>query len=211
MASPAEGADFHGAEVHGHDAAAHALRIEDGGEKLPALVLAHLALGLVAANLLVERVEELLASGCSGKRGAVVESSTETAKIQQSFRGAVEGHAHAIEQVDDGGGRFAHGLDWGLVGEEVAAVDGVVKVLPGGVAFAFKVFGGVDAALRADAMRTLDRDDGKQVHRAAGLGNFDDRRKSRQSSANHNDSGACRHGGIDFLSFLSVSASPGSQ
>ena len=160
-----EGADFHGAQVHGDDAAAHAFRIDDGGEELPALVLADLAFGFVAANLLVERVEELLAGGCAGKCGAVVKRAAKTAEIQQSFRGAVEGHAHAIKQVDDGRGRFAHRLHRRLVGEEIAAVNGVVKVLPGSVAFAFQVFGGVDAALCTNAVRTLDRDDGKQVHR----------------------------------------------
>ena len=86
---------------------------------------------------------------------------------------------------------LAHGLDGSLVGEEVAAVDGVVEVLGGGVALALQILGGVDAALRADRVRALDRDDGKQVDGAAGLGDLDDRRESGQSSANHDDSGCC--------------------
>ncbi len=76
------------------------------------------------------------------------------------------------------GRRLAHGLDRRLVGEKVAAVDRVIKVLPCGVAFALEVFGGIDAALRANGMRALDRDDGKQVHVTAGLGNLDGCRQS---------------------------------
>ena len=126
-----EGAGLHGAEVHGADAAAGALGVEDGGEELPAFVLGDFAFGLVAADLLVERVEELLAGGGSGEGGAVVEGAAEAAEVEQAFGGAVEGDAHAVEQVDDGGALLAHVLDGGLVGEEVAAVDGVVEVAPG--------------------------------------------------------------------------------
>ena len=85
------------------DAAAVALVVEDGGEELPALVLGDLALGLVAADLLVERVEQLLAGGGAGEGGAVVERAAEAAEVEQALGGAVEGHAHAVEQVDDGG------------------------------------------------------------------------------------------------------------
>ncbi len=86
---------------------------------------------------------------------------------------------------------LAHGFDGGLVGEEVAAVDGVVEVLVGGVAFALQILGGVDAALGADRVGTLDRDDGKQVDGAAGFGDLDDRGEAGQASANHDDSGCC--------------------
>ncbi len=103
-----EGADFHGAEVHGADAARGSLGVEDGGEELPAFVLGDLALGLVAADLLVERVEELLAGGGSGEGGAVIERPAEAAEVEQAFGGAVEGDAHAVEQVDDGGTLLAH-------------------------------------------------------------------------------------------------------
>ena len=150
-----------------------------------------LAVGLVAADLLVERVEQLLAGGGAGEGGAVVERAAEAAEVEQALGGAVEGHAHAVEQVDDGRGGLAHGLDGGLVGEEVAAVDGVVEVLVGGVALALQILCGVDAALGADRVRTLDRDDGKQVDRAAGLGDLDDRCQSGEASANHDDSGCC--------------------
>ena len=182
-----EGANFHGAQIHGANAAADAIGIEHGGEKFPVLEFADFAFGLVAAHLLVERVEKLLAGGGAGEGGAIEERASEAAEVEQSFGRAVEGHAHAVEQVDDAGGGFAHGLDRRLVGQEVSAVDGVVEMLPGGIAFAFKIFGGVDAALGADGVRALYRHDGEQVNVSAHLGDFDDGGKSRQAAADHYD------------------------
>ena len=169
-----EGAGLHGAEVHGGDAAAGAFAVEDGGEELPAFVLGDFAFGLVAADLLVEGVEELLAGGGSGEGGAMVEGSSEAAEVEEAFGGAVERDAHAVEQVDDGGTLRGHVFDGGLVGEEVAAVDGVVEVLQDVVALALEVLGGVDAALGADGVRALDGDDREEVDGAAGFGDLDD-------------------------------------
>ncbi len=169
-----EGAGLHGAEIHGADAAGGAFGVEDGGEELPAFVFGDLAFGFVAADLFVESVEELLAGGRSGEGGAVVEGASEAAEVEQAFGGAVEGDAHAVEEVDDGGALRGHVFDGGLVGEEVAAVDGVVEVLEDVVAFAFEVLGGVDAALGADGVGALDGDDGEEVDLAAGFGDLDD-------------------------------------
>ena len=127
------------------------------------LELADLAFGFVAAHLLVERVEKLLAGGGAGEGGAVEERAAEAAEVEQSFGRAIERHAHAVEQIDDAGSGFAHGLDRRLVGQEVAAVDGVVEMLPGGIAFALQILCGVDAALGADGVRALYRHDGEQV------------------------------------------------
>ena len=181
-----EGVHLHAAQVHGADAAADALIVDDTREELPRLVLGDLAFGFVAAHLLVERVQQLLAGGGAGKRGAVIERAAEAAEVEQPFGRAVEGNAHAVEQIDDAGRHIAHRLDRRLVGQEVAAVDGVVEVLPGGVAFALQVLGGVDATLRADRVRPLDRNDGEQIDVTAHLGNLDGGRKSCQS-ATHND------------------------
>jgi hypothetical protein len=158
-----ERTQLHGAQVEGGDAAGDALGIDHRGEKLPALVLLHLAFGFVAADLLVERVEQLLPGRCAGKGGAVVERAAEAAKVQQPLGSAIEGHAHAIQQIDNRRGGLAHGLHRRLVGQKVAAVNGVVEVLVSGVALAFEIFRGVDAALRAHRVRTLDRNDGKQI------------------------------------------------
>ena len=181
-----EGVHLHAAQVHGADAAADALVVDDAGEELPGFVLGNFAFGLVAPHLLVERIEQLLAGGSAGKSGAVVERAAEAAKVEQPFRSAVEGNAHAVEQVDDSGGHVAHALDRRLVGQEVATVNGVVEVLPGGVALALQVLGGVDAALGANRVRPLDRNDGEEVNVTSHLGNFDGGRKSCQP-ATHND------------------------
>ena len=143
----------------------------------------------MAADLLVERVEQLLPGGGAGECGAVVESAAKAAEIQQALRRAIEGHSHAVQQIDDGWRGLAHGLHRGLVGQEVASVDGVVEVLGGGVALALQILGRVDAALCADRVRALDRDDGEEIDIAAGLGDLDDCGQPGQSSANHDDSG----------------------
>ncbi len=108
---------------------------------------------------------------------------------RKAFGGAVEGDAHAVEEVDDGGALFAHELDGGLVGEEVAAVDGVVEVLEDVVTLALEVLGGVDAALGADGVRALDRDDREQVYLAAEFGDLDDGGESGEAAANDDDFG----------------------
>ncbi len=166
---------------------ADALVVEHGGEKFPGFVLGDFAFGLVAPHLLVERVQQLLAGGGAGECGAVVERAAEAAEVEQSFGRAVEGNAHAVEQVDDAGRHVAHRLHRRLVRQEVAAVDGVVEVLPGGVAFALQVLGGVDAALRAHRVRPLDRNDGEQVDVTSHLGNLDGGRQSCQSATYNDD------------------------
>jgi hypothetical protein len=62
-----------------------------------------------------------------------------------------------------------------MIAGPCAAIDGVVKVLQNGVAFALEVLGRIDAALRTNRVRTLHRNDGKEVDDAASLGNLDDR------------------------------------
>ena len=103
--------------------------------------------------------------------------------------GAVEGDAHAVEQVDDGGGAGGHVADGGLVGEEVSAVDGVVEVLVDGVSLALEVLGGIDATLRADGVRTLDRHDGEEIDRAASFGDLDDGGETCEASSDDDDAG----------------------
>src|SRR5262249_27033340 len=143
-----EGTDLHGPQIHGADAATDAIRIEHRAQKFPVLIFLDATFRLVAPDLLIESVEKLLSGGGAGECGAIVESAAEASKIQQSLGGAIEGNAHAVEQINDPGSGVTHGFNRRLVGEKVAAVDGVVKMLPGGVAFAFEVLGGVDTALR---------------------------------------------------------------
>src|SRR5437868_12095295 len=173
--------------MHGADAAANAVAVEHGGEKFPVLVLCNFALGFVTAHLLIERVKKLLTGGGAGKRGAVVKCPAETTEIEQAFRSAIEGHAHAVEEVDDSRRGIAHSFDRWLVGEKIAAVNRVIKVLPGGVAFAFQILGSIDAALRANRMRPLHGDDREQVDVAAHLRDLDHCCESGESAAHDYD------------------------
>ncbi len=160
------------------------------------LELADPVLGLEAADLLVERVEELLAGGGARERGAVVERPAEPPEVEQSLGGAVEHHPHAVEHINDARRGLGHVAHRRLAGQEVAAEDGVVEMLPGGVALALEVLGGVDASLRADGVRALHRYDGEHVHRDALLGDFDGGHQARQSTPNDNDLGLCHESGV---------------
>ena len=150
IASAAKELQFHRAQIECRNAASLPLGVEHGRKKLPALVLLYLAFGLVPPHLLVERVKQLLPSGSACKRCAVVERSAKAAKIQQPFWRAIERHAHAIKQIDNRRRGLAHRLHRRLVRQKIAAVNRVVKVLVGGVAFALQILGSVNAALRAN-------------------------------------------------------------
>ncbi len=172
-------------------------------------ILLDFAFGLVAAHLLIERVEKLLPGGGAGEGGAVVKRPAKAAEIEQAFGRAVERNAHAVEQVDDAGRGVAHGFYGGLVGQEVAAVDRVIEVLPGGVAFALQVLGRVDAALCADGMGALYRDNGEQIHLAAHLGDLDDGGKTRQAAADNDNFRIRCHVRIPLsLNFISLRPVP---
>jgi len=96
--------------------------------------------------------------------GAFVERAAEETQSKVPFVGAVERDADAVEEVDDLWCLAGHVEDGGLVGEEVAADDGFVEVLPFGVALlACDVVAGVDAALGADAVGALHRHQRKQI------------------------------------------------
>src|SRR5439155_16859899 len=98
-----------------------------------------------------------------------------------------------VKQVDDAGSGIAHGFHWWLIDEEVAAVDRIVKMLPGGIAFALEIFGSVDSTLSANRVGALDRHYGKEVHVSAHLGDLDDCRESCQAAADHDDFGVSCH------------------
>jgi hypothetical protein len=121
----------------------------------------------------------------------VVQRTAETPEIEQALAGAIERHAHAIEQVDDLRSRVAHAFHRRLLGEEVAALERVLHVDVGVVAFALGVHGAVDSTLGADRMASLHRDDGEHVDVLARLGELDDGHEPRQAAAD--DDVALRH------------------
>ena len=184
-----EGFDFHGAEIHGGNATGDAGIIDDRGEEGIAFVFFDLALGFVAADLLIESVEKLLAGGGSGEGSAVIERAAKAAIVEKAFGSAIEHDPHAIEEIDDGRGVFTHALDERLIGEEVAAVNGVVKMLPGGVAFPLLVFRGVDATLRADGVGPLYGNNGEKIDGDARFRDPNGGHQTGQTTANDDDFG----------------------
>ena len=147
---------------------------------------------LPAADLLVERVEQLLAGRGAGEGGALEERAAEAALIAKAFRRAIERHAQAIHQVDDLRPPLGHFLDRRLMLQEVAAVDGVVEVQPLAVALLPRdVVDAVDAALGADAVRALDRRQAHQVDVDAQLGQLHRGRQPGQPAADDHDSLVC--------------------
>jgi hypothetical protein len=144
-------------------------------------------LRLVAAHLLVERVENLLPGGGAGERRAVVQCPAEAPEVEEPLRRPVEGHPHPVQQVDDPGRRVAHPLDGGLVGQKVAAVDRIVEVDLGGVSLALDVDRAVDAALGADRVGALDRDKRDEVDLVARLGQTDRGHQSRKTAADDDE------------------------
>src|SRR6516164_6778137 len=116
----------------------------------------------------------------------MIKRATEAAVVEKALGRTIEHDAHAIEKINDAGGVFAHALDERLVGKKVSAVDGVVKMLRGGIAFAFLILGGVDAALGADGMRALDGNDREKVNGNTRLGDTNRRHQTGQTTA-HND------------------------
>ena len=118
-----------------------------------------------------------MSGGGTGEGCTMIERATKAPEVEQSLGSAIEGNAHAVEQVDDGGRGVAHITHWWLVGEKVAAVDGVVEMLRGGVAFTLEVLGRVDATLRAHRVRALHRNNGEQINVAALFRDLDDGRE----------------------------------
>ena len=113
----------------------------------------------------------------------MVQRAAEPAEVEEPFVGAIEGNPHAVEQVDDLRGGVAHPLHRRLLGEEVAALERVFDVDVRVVPLALGVHGAVDAALRADGVTSLHRDDGEDVDVLAGLGKLDHRHESCEAAA----------------------------
>src|SRR6202047_5175382 len=81
-------------------------------------------------------------------------------------------------------------------------------MLPGGIAFAFKVLGGVDATLRANRVRALYGDDGEQVDLTAHLGNLDDSGETCQAAAYYDDFRGYCHAAISPICRARTPGSP---
>ena len=179
--------DLHRVHVLRDDAAADAVLVLDDADEFPELILLDAALDFPTANLLVERIEELLTRRRAGETGALVLLTAEVAKVEVAFRRAREGNAHAVEHLDELRRRLDHALDRDLVSEEVAAVDRIIEVLVNAVMLALRVHAGIDAALRTQRVGALHGAVGKQVDFAAELTDLDGRHETRETAAYNND------------------------
>src|SRR6266699_686072 len=114
-------------------------------------------------------------------------SAAKATEIKQPFFGARERHSHPIEKKNYRGGHLAHSLCRWLIRKKVSAVDRVIKVFPGGVAFALCVDGPVDSSLSTNRMRALYGHDRKKIHRMSRFGNSHCRRQTCQPATNDRD------------------------
>ena len=113
----------------------------------------------------------------------------------KAFRRAIERDAQPIHQVDDLRPPIGHFLDRRLMLQKVAAVDRVVEVQPLAVALLPRhVVDAVDAALSADAVRALDRDEAHQIDVDAELGQLHRGRQPGQSAADDHHALLCHLG-----------------
>jgi hypothetical protein len=94
----AEGTNLHRAQVLRDQPAADAVLVQNQPQELPAFVLGDAPFHLPAAHLLVQSVQQLLSCGRARERRAVVARAAEASEVDQALWGAVERHAHAIEQ-----------------------------------------------------------------------------------------------------------------
>src|ERR1051325_7640110 len=88
---------------------------------------------------------------------------TKTPEIQQALAGTRKRHTHAVEKINNRGRHFAHGFGWRLVRQEIAAVNRVVEMFPGGIASTFGIDRAVDAALRAHRVGALHWHNRKEI------------------------------------------------
>ena len=179
-----QGADLQGGQVLADATAAAALLVEDGAEEVPMLELVHLARHFPAPHLLVQGINQLLSGGGAGKGRPLVERAAEAAVVAKTLRSAVEGHAQAVQQVQDSRGPVGQFLDRRLVLEEIASVDGVVQVFPLAVAqLPGEVVDAVDSALGAAAMGAFHVREAHQANVALQFGQFHGRCQSGQAAA----------------------------
>src|SRR5439155_10404313 len=178
---------FQRPQVHRSQAAATLITVEHQGQHGPGFIFLNPARHFVTPHLFIERVQELLARRSAGKCGAMMFGAAEAAKVQESFLRARKGNSHAIEEVDDCGGHFAHRFRGWLIREKVPAVNGVVKMFPRRIAFTLSIDCAVDTTLRADRMRALDRHDGKEIDVMTGFSDLHRRRETGEPAADYRD------------------------
>ena len=163
-----KGAELHGDKILADRAPAPARIVEHRFQEVPELPLLDLSLHFPAADLLVKRIEQLLAGGRPGEGRSLEERTAKPPLIAKTLGSAVERHAQTVHQVDDPRAPIGHFLDRRLVLQEVAAVDRIVEMLPLVVALLPRQgVDAVDAPLGADAVRAFDRYEADEIDACA--------------------------------------------
>ena len=157
----AKRANLHRPHVLGDDADAGrraANVLNHRPEEFPEFIFVNAAFRFEPPHLLVEGVEQLLPRRCAGEKCALDQAPTKKPKAALPLGRAIEGYAHAIEQIDDPRGPIAHLVDRRLIREKISAENRLVEVNPFAVTLLSRdVVAGVDAALGADTVAALHR------------------------------------------------------
>ena len=160
----------------------------------------HLPGGDLSHQGLVGAEQQLLAGLAAGVKGARNLRAAEGAVGQRAAVLARERHALSHALVDDVDADLGQAVDVGLARAEVAALDRVVEQTVDAVAVVLVILGGVDAALRRDAVGAS-----RAVLKAERLdvvAEFAQRgggRAAGQAGANHDDAVLALVGRVDQL------------
>ena len=191
-------------QVAGDDAARGAVH-EDHVQHLAPGQHPHLAGGDLPAERPVSSEQELLAGLAARVEGTRHLRSAERAVGQKPAVLARERHPLRHALVDDQVGDLGQPVDVGLARAVVAALDGVVEQPEDAVAVVGVILGGVDAALRGDAVRApgavLQTQAGDPVAHLRERGGG---RRAGQPGAHHDHGVAAPVGRIDQLQVEAV-------
>ena len=191
-------------QVAGDDAARGAVH-DDHVQHLAPREHPHLAGGDLPAERSVGAEQELLAGLAARVEGARHLRAAERAVGQEPAVLARERHPLRHALVDDQVGDLRQPVDVGFARPVVAALDGVVEQPEDAVAVVGVVLGGVDAALRGDAVRAPGAVLQAQAgHLVAHLRERGGGRRAGQPGAHHDHGVAAPVGGVDQIQVEAV-------
>ncbi len=148
--------DLAGDQVARHDAARASID-HDQIEHLRARIHRHAALADLMFERLIGAEQQLLPRLAARVEGARNLRAAEAAVIQIARIFAREGHALRHALIDDVDADLRQAVDVRFARAEIAALHGVVEQAIDAVAIVVIILGGVDAALRGDAVRAAGR------------------------------------------------------
>ena len=154
----------------------------------------------LARKLLVSAEQQLLAGLPTCVERALQLRAAEAARVQQAAVLAGERHALSNHLVDDVHAHLCEPIHVGFASAEVAALDRVVEQPMHAVAIAAIVLGGVDSALRRDAVRAARRIvERENVDVVTKLGKRGCGRSASQATTNNNHLELALVVGVDQL------------